>query len=226
MAQENDLIFMHSDHEPFIVSGETGLSGFLAHYIRRVTEEAGIKAHWSNVPWEKQLPTLKRNKKNVCALTLFKTPEREAYLQYTTAVGPIGRFVLIAKRDNPRLAGHKTFRAVVHDDALKPILQPNVAHNAYIDRLLEGKDYIPAASSVERIIRDQITDNRKYLILAEIRAKSLLLKLDMLHDLMAYRHFADISDSNYHYIGCSLSTDKELFARLNNAIIERGPAVP
>lgn len=225
-ADHGGLLFMYSDHEPYIVSTNTGLGGFLANYVRRVAADAGIAVHWSNVPWKDQLPTLKRDAKNVCAVTLFKTPEREKYLRYTTAVGTSGRFVLLGAKNNVALFGHDSLRAVIEDPSLTPVLQPNTIYNSYIDGLLKDKNFPRVGGSVERIARSHLSDVQRYFIVSDVRGRAFLKKRDNSDVLAVYSHYNDLADSVYHYIGCSKSTDDELFEQLNAAILQAGFAVP
>lgn len=225
-ARGSDLVFMYSDNEPYIVSTEIGLSGFLADYIRWVAEDADITPHWSNVPWANQLATLKRNPENICAITLFKTPEREKYLRFTAPVGSEGRFILLSVKHNARLLLHQTFGEVINDPSLQPVLQTGTYYNRHISTLLEAKKFPTINGSTERIVRRVIKDNSRYYILSDIRALQLLRKPDLKARFAVYDHFSDITEENFHYIGCSLATDEGLFTRLNDAIKRRGLAIP
>lgn len=225
-ANQGDLLFMYSDHEPYVIATETGLSGFLVDYINQVATDASITPHWNNVPWEKQLPTLKRNPENVCAVTLFKTPEREVYLRFTAAVGSNGSFVLVSVKNNQSLLDHTSFSDVIEDPALSPVLQSQTVYNAYIDDLLAGKDFPKIDGSIQRIARSLVSGTHDYFILANVRAKAFFERRNFSDKLAVYDHYSDLTEETFYYIGCSLSTDDAVFKRLNDAIVGRGLAIP
>lgn len=225
-AESSDLLFMYSDHEPYIISTNTGLSGFLADYINQVSDVAKIVPHWSNVAWKKQLPTLKRNTPNICAVTLYKTPERQAYIRFTAPIGVNSGFVLVGIKNNKQLKQHRTFKEVVADPVLRPVLQANTIYNNYIDTLIHGKDYTHIEGSFERIARSHIKTNRDYFIIAGIRARTFMKKPDLRQKLAIYATYPDLIEETPYYIGCSLATDDQVFRRLNEAIKQRGIVAP
>lgn len=225
-ADHGDFIFMYSDHEPYIIVTDNGLSGFLAKYVNQVTSDANITAHWSNIPWKKQLSTLRRNTPNICAVTLYKTAERETYLRFTAPVGKNGGFVLVSIQNNTRLLGHDFFKTVAVDQNLVPILQAKTIYNRYIDGLVADKGFPEVNSSFARIARSRINSMRDYFIIADVRARAFIKKEDIRDKLAIYDHYPDLrSDTNY-YIACSMATDDLLFNRMNEAIKHRGLVVP
>ena len=224
-ADHGDMIFMYSDQEPFIIATETELTGFLFDYINTASDLAGITPHWSNVPWEKQLPTLKRSNGNICALTLFKTPEREAYLKFSVPVGSSGRFVLVSVKNNERLLAHSSFKAVIEDPTLSPILQRYTKHSDYIDGLLAKKPVARTTGSRERIVRYMLDSPSKYLILSEVRTHYLSDIRGSDH-LATYSHYPDLAGETFHYLGCSQTTEDGVLERLNATIQQLGLAKP
>lgn len=224
-AGQDDLVFMYSDHEPYIVATPSGLDGFLADYIDAVAADAGITVQWSNVPWARQLPTLRRNTPNVCAITLYKTPEREDFLRFTVPVGSEGRFVLISVKDNATLLGHSSFRDVAADESLQAVLQSETVYGSYIDGLLAGRNFPKIDGSFPRIARSHLVDTAHYFIFAAVRARAFMDKPTFGDRLAIYDHFEDLTAETFHYIGCSLATDGALIDRLNAAINARGLAV-
>lgn len=217
------LVFMYNDHAPYIVSSERGLRGFLVDYVRAVSAEADVPVRWHNVPWLDQLPTLERNAKNLCAVTLFKTPEREKFLRYTAPVGSSGRFVLVGVKNNRDLLGHNALADVVADENLRPVLQPNTVYSTYINGLLAGKNHRRQNASIDRIARSLLASPQDYFILSEVRARALMGDRNKSAQLAMYSHYHDLAKETFHYIGCSKATDSALFDRLNAAIERRGP---
>lgn len=225
-AREDELVFMYNDHEPYVVASGSEIQGFVADYVQQVAQDANIRIHWNNVPWQRQIPTLRRNTRNVCAITLFKTPEREAFVRFTAPVGSDGRFVLMGQKDNERLTLHTNLKDVIDDPALAPVLQVQTVYNDYIDGLLATKDHPRVNASVERVARSHLNDDRHYFIVAQVRVEAFLSKPGMRDKLAVYDHFEDMQAETYHYIGCTMATDAAVFERLNNAIKRRGLAAP
>lgn len=225
-AEPNALIFMYNDHEPYVVSTTSGLSGFLVDYIKQVAADADFTPLWKNVVWEKQLPALQRNAPNICTVTLYKTIEREAYIRFTVPIGTNGGFVRLSTPGNTRLTQHRTFKDVIQDPNLTPVLQIKTIYNNYIDSLLSGRKEPKIDASVDRIARSRLSDSRNYFIVADVRARALLKKDGMGEKIAVYRHYADIADDTPYYVGCSMATNAAVFDRLNQAIKRIGPVVP
>lgn len=225
-ADRNAVIFMYSDQEPYVVVQGTKLGGFLYDYVNKASTLAAFTPHWSNVPWEKQIPTLKRATGNICALTLFKTKKRADFLKFSAPVGSNGRFVVLATKKNKRLVAHSSFAELLDDPALSPILQAGTKHNDYIDSLLAAKAHPTTQHSKERIVRSMLTSSAHYLILPELRAHNVLRRPANKSRLAVYSHFHDLSEESLHYIGCSRSTSDAVIERLNAAIGKLGPAKP
>jgi len=117
-SDNTGLVFMYSDLEPYVIAKNNSVSGFLADYLNTVAKETQIKAIWQNVPWNRQLPTLRRNLPNVCAVGLVKTPERLTYMRFTETIGKDEAFILMASKNRPKMLAHKSFRAVLNDPDL------------------------------------------------------------------------------------------------------------
>ena len=222
-ADHYGLVVMYSDLEPYIISKDKEISGFLVPYMNRVATAANIEIHWRNVPWENQLPALKRNQPNVCAIGLFKTPERETYSKFTHPIGTDKGFVLVSAKGNTALTTHQYFKSVLADRTLKPILQEDTVYNPYVNKLLSGKNFPRTQGSVSRMLRMLAQNSADYIILTPVMAKALLAKSGLSSQITIYNHFKDLKETSAYYMACSLSTDTQLWGRLNKAIALAGP---
>jgi hypothetical protein len=220
------LTFMYSDHEPYVISTKTGLRGFMVDYVNQIAAEGGFTVQWRNVPWVQQLPTLKRDAKNVCTITLYKNKDRLEYIRFTEPAGSSGRFVLLGAKDNKALYAYNTLKDIVLDETLIPIRQPNTVYGLYIDKLFENKGDVAVDASVMRIARSHLLKPQYYFILGEKRARSFMKNHNKSGKVSVYSHFHDLTKPIYHHIGCSQSTDDALFNSLNDGVARQGLATP
>lgn len=225
-AEDSGLILMYSDLEPYVIVEDNIVSGFLADYLNNVTKDAKIKAIWENVPWERQIPTLKRNQPNVCAVGLVETPERLAYMRFTDFIGIDEAFILMAVKNHQGLLNHKSFHAVLDDQTLKPILKGQAVFSPYINGLLANREFETTTSSTPRRVRSLTKNKNTYIIITPYMAENMLAKNDPKKELGIYRHFDDLGDDVPYSLACSKSTDDDLFNRLNAQIKIHGISYP
>lgn len=221
-ANEDALMLMYNDLDPYLTSKSGQVSGLLATYLNNVVKDAGIKPLWRNIQWEKQLSILKRNQRNVCAVALFKTEERETFSRFTAPIGMDKGFVLVSINSNKAMKQHMYFKDVLNDKNLKPILQRNTVYNPYVNKLLAEKKLPKLGRSIPRMMRMLLINPHSYIIVTPIMGRTLIEKTGLSDALTAYDHYKDLTDAEPYYIACSLGTDNVLFERLNTSIKKHG----
>lgn len=226
LASETGLVLMYNDLEPYLKSRNDQVSGFLADHVTKVAVAANIKPLWRNIPWEKQLAILQRNQPNVCAVALFKTPERESYSKFTDAIGTDEGFVLVSVNSNEAMKRHIYFKDVLNDKTLKPLLQINTVYSSYVNKLLAEKKLPRLPGSVTRMMRMLVNNPNSYIIVTPIMGEALIEQNGFSDILVAHDHYKDLKDVSPYFIACSLSTDDTLFDRFNSAIKHYGIAEP
>lgn len=219
-AQSGQLILMYTELEPYVIVKDGVFSGFLADYLNSAAKAANVQAVWEHIHWDRQLPILKETKNNVCAVALYETPERRAQYLFSAAIGFDPRMVLIGAPNNEKLQGHSTFKAVINDSRIAPILQIHSVYSPYINELLEGKTFPATKGSIMRITRSIKSGKYDYMILARHSAENVRDQ----HGLAVYDHYSDLTDPIPYYLICSKNTDSDLFNRLNAEIIRKGPS--
>jgi len=70
-TDDEELVLMYNDLEPFVAKEGDRISGALGDYLTDALSQANVKVIWKSVPWERQLPTLKEKAENVCAVAIF-----------------------------------------------------------------------------------------------------------------------------------------------------------
>ncbi len=223
-ADDDGLVLMYNDLDPYIYSENGTTTGFLAYYIEKVAKSANMTPLWRNIPWDKQLNILRRNQTNVCSVALFKTPDRETYTKFTAPIGVDVGFVLIGNKGNAVLRNYEYFKDILNDKNLKPILQLNTVYNAYVDKLLAEKKFPKLPGSIPRMMRMLINNPQRYIIATPIMGAALIEKNGFTEELIALSHYKDLQDSSPYYVACSLNTNNALFARFNQSIIQHGMA--
>jgi len=225
-AHHGSLILMHSGLDTYVSSNDDGSKGFLGDYLEEVFKAIHIEPHWQSVPWEKQLHALKRGAENVCAVSVFKTKEREAYAIFSEPIGVDKGFVLVGRPNSKKLKSHARFIDVLNDNTLTFILQKNTVYNDYINHLLADRELTYSAVSIRRMLHTIINGKNDYVLLTEISAAGHLRLSSLADKLEVYHHYTDIQDGAFYYLACSKNTNLQLLNSVNDEIKRRGIAEP
>ncbi len=218
-AEDDKLIFMYTDLEPYVIVKNGAATGFIADYLNTTATAAKIKVRWEHVHWDRQIPVLKDNKSSVCAVALYKTPKRETYLQFSTPIGFDEGLALVARPNHAKLKNHRTFRAVINDASLRPILQQHSVYSPYVDELIKDKNFAVSKGSLGRLSRTLHSGKHDYMIITVPTAEHMRDQ----NNLNIYDHYEDLADQIPYHLACSMRTDRTLFDRLNAEFLRQGP---
>lgn len=218
-AQSEHLFLMYADLEPYVVINDNNVSGFLADYLAETGAAAGVELVWKFVHWDRQLPLLRDNQSNICGVGLYKTEQRLNFLRFSDPIGIDQGLVLVGIKNHPGLSNHADFKSIYEDPALIPVLQMHSVYSEYVNKLLKTKLRPVTRGSLERIVRMLRAGSHDYMILTPHSAATMKDRFG----LSIYSHYPDLADELPYYLGCSLSTDSNILARLNSEIKKRGP---
>lgn len=219
-AQEDHLIFMYADLEPYVIVKDDQATGFLADYLVDLTTSADIEILWRHIHWDRQLPLIKGNEGSLCAIALYKTEERQTFMRFTEPIGADEGLVLIGAENNQKLLSHRRFENVLNDSNLSPVLQLYAVYSPYVNELIKGKNLPLTTGSLERIGRMIKSGKHDYMILA--RPSAIYMHNNF--GIQIYDHYSDLADKVPYHVACNMMVNMSAFDRLNAAIKRRGMA--
>lgn|GEM_PF-871640 len=225
-AGDVKLTLLFSDLAPYVTAPSDGAQGFLADHLETAADAANVELEWRYMPWEQQMPFLRRAPGNVCAASLFKTAARREFLVFTEAIGKDYGMVVVARKSDARIPGHTSLASLLDDARLKGVVQVETSYGPFVDPLLVGRDLMVSSGSTPRVLRDLAAGAGDYLIATKPTVEHLIAQYNLADQLIVLTDLADMQDDILFYIGCTKPTDAGLLSRLNAALRHIGPVCP
>lgn len=226
VAGEDKLTLLYSDLAPYVTSSSDGAKGFLADHLETAASAANVELEWRYMPWEQQMPFLRRAPGNVCAASLFETAARREFLVFTEAVGKDYGMVVVARKSDTRIPGHSSLASLLDDTRLKGVVQTETSYGPFVDPLLEGRDLMVSPGSTPRVLRDLAVGVGDYLIATKPTVEHLIAQYGLEGQLEVLADLADMQDDILFFIGCTKPTDEVMLSRLNAELLRIGPICP
>ncbi|MFC4349234.1 substrate-binding periplasmic protein [Kordiimonas lipolytica] len=225
-AGDNKLTLLYADLAPYVTASSDGAQGYLADHLEAVAKGADVELEWSYMPWYNQMALLKRAPGNVCAAALFATEARREFLVFTEAIGKDYGMVVVVRKSDKRIGGHRSLVSLLDDARLKGIVQVDTSYGPYVDPLLKGRDLMVASTSTPRTLRNLAAGVGDFLIVTKPTVEHLIVQYNLGDQLAIIADLTDMQDDIFFYIGCTKSTDGEALARLNRELLRMGPVCP
>lgn len=195
--------------------------GLLVDIARDVLAHARVSYQFDALPQKRLVDSIQKGDTQLCALGLFKNPERMAYATFTKPIyqnKPIG--VLVAAARAEAFAPYKTLAELSAAPALSLTYVEGFSYGPYVDGLTakmgENKQarVIPPANLVSMLnigrIDYMFADPEEY----EALAASVTIDPARLRLLS----FPDIPAGNQRYLMCSKAVPKDVMDRIDAAI--------
>ncbi|NVJ99823.1 MAG: transporter substrate-binding domain-containing protein [Alphaproteobacteria bacterium] len=219
------LTLLFSDLEPYVVSTSNGVEGFLAHHLNQVGDEAGITINWQYIPWEQQIPLLKRKPPNVCGVGLFDIPERRSFLRFSVPIGKDYGIAVAVRKDDGRMV-HDSLQDMLEDGDLTGMLQKNTSYGPIVDKILEGHELIVSPDPTLRAMRDIVEGKADYLLATAPTFERLVPKYGFENSLKIRSDLSDMQDHVLFFLGCTHTTPTSLTDRMDQILLQKGPVCP
>ncbi|MBU1567602.1 MAG: hypothetical protein KJ630_18495 [Proteobacteria bacterium] len=218
---EKDTITVHfHDRRPFYINYKGDVLGLVAAPIGMAFEDAGIPFRWQETPAKRQLDIIRRNEDKSCAAGWFKTPEREAFAQYTLPVYQDQPFVGVFRADNKFVADTEMLDRVLAERSLQLLAKEGYSYGNYIDGRIQAISprQVHTTADNQSILRMILNYRADYSFMTEEEARDLLLFAGMKSSDFKLVHFSDMPPGNKRYIICSKQVEPQLLVQLNVAI--------
>ena len=218
---DNVEITVHfHDRRPFYVPYKNEARGIVANPIGQSFAYADIPFHWQETPAKRQLDIVRDNMDASCAAGWFKTPERETFGQYSLAVYQDKPFVAITRTDNTLLGKTETLDRVFKERRLQVLIKAGYSYGPYIDERLHRLKprQVTTTSDNESLLKMIQAYRADYSFMTEEEAHDLLLFSGLKNSDFKLVYFSDMPQGNKRYLICSQKVDKDIMARLNQAI--------
>lgn len=207
---------------PYAVKDSQGeVSGLYATPAANAFKNARIPFQWKNMPFKRQLVTIKHNKERACGIGWFKTPEREVFARFTEAIYQDKPAISISRKGNSVLERHKEVKTLLKDRQVKLLVKDSFSYGPYIDGLI--KNYNPevvvvASSTNIQMLQMILSGRADYFFVAEEEAEHIIRTAGYGVSQFQLQHYSDMPAGNRRYITCSQQVSTEIIDLLNRAL--------
>lgn len=217
---DGEIVVHFHERRPFYLAYKNEARGLVANPIGQAFAYADIPFIWQETPATRQLDIIKNNTDASCAAGWFKTPEREAFGQFSLPIYQDKPFVAITRADNTLLGETETLERVLQERRLQVLVKDGYSYGPYIDshlRRLAPRQVITTADN-QSLMRMIQTYRADYCFMTEEEAQDQLLFSGLKKSDFKLVRFSDMPRGNKRYLICSKMVDQETLKRLNGAI--------
>lgn len=219
---DDSLQVFYEERIPYAVTNETGqVSGLTASPTANAFQKSNIDFVWKKMPFNRQLQTIKYNKKKACGIGWFKKPEREEFAIFSEPIYQDMPSITLSKQGNTTVAKHENAESLLKDKSLKLLVKDGFSYGSYIDVLIEehNPDRVVAVGSSNLQMLQMILSGRAdYFFVSEEEAEEIITSAGYsLQDFQRQR-YTDMPPGNKRYIACSQLVTDEIVDRLNDVI--------
>ncbi len=218
---QKDLITVHfHERRPFYINNRGEVLGLVAAPIGKAFEYADIPFRWQETPAKRQLEIIRGNEDKSCAAGWFKTPEREAFAQYSLPVYQDQPFVGVFRANNKLVADTETLDRVLAERRLQLLAKEGYSYGNYIDERIQAMAprQVYTTADNQSILMMILNYRADYSFMTEEEARDVLLFAGMNANDFKLVHFSDMPPGNKRYIICSKQVAPQLLDQLNAAI--------
>lgn len=214
------LTVLYEERAPYAITAGTGVTGLVATPSAAAFERAGVPVHWQVSVQGRILSLLSANTAPLCAISLYRLPEREAYARFTPAVYRNGPVVGLVRPGFP-LTGPTTISAALRTPNLRLLMRYRYSYGSYVDGLIAS---IKPQAVAPQLRNDQVADllraNRGDLMFASEEEAAVLQRpaTGGPGEALQIVHFTDAPPGETRHIACSRQVPEAVMERLDRSI--------
>ena len=219
---QSPILLYYYERVPYAVADNQGsVSGLCATPTAKAFKKAGIPFQWKQMPFKRQLVTIKRNKKRGCGIGWFKNPEREEFARFTDEIYQDKPAITISKKGNQALQRHQDLKTLLNDKNVKLLVKDGFSYGTYIDGLIKKNDpevVVVATSTNIQMLQMILADRADYYFTSEEEAEHMIMNAGYEVSQFQLQHYSDMPAGNRRYITCSQQVTPEIIELLNRAL--------
>jgi uncharacterized protein (TIGR02285 family) len=219
---DSPILLYYYERAPYAVKDNQGdVSGLCATPAANAFKKAGIPFQWKQMPFKRQLVTIKHNKKKACGIGWFKNPEREEFARFTVEIYRDKPAITISRKGNEALGRHRDLTTLLKDKNVKLLVKDGFSYGAYIDGLIKNYDpevVVVTTSTNIQMLQMILAGRADYFFLSEEEAEHIVVNAGYEVSQFQLQHYSDIPSGNRRYITCSQQVTPETIDLLNRAL--------
>jgi len=222
VSAEGPLQLYYSERIPYAVADDTGsVEGLTATPAADAFKRADIPFEWKQMPFKRQLATLKYNKKKACGIGWFKNPEREAFARFTHAIYRDRPSITISAKGNDGVAKHRDVVGLLQDKGIRLLVKDGFSYGAYIDEQIQRhlpESLVVVGSSNIQMLDILLSGRADYFFVSEEEASKMISSSGHAISQFQLNSYSDMPPGNHRYIACSQQVQNGTIDKLNLAM--------
>ena len=217
---DDTIVVYYHERRPYYVTTPNQVHGLIADRVNWVFKDAGINYVWRKTPAKRQLEIIRNNEHRACAVGWFKTPERDAFGNFTLPIYMDNPTMAIARADNDQIRSGDPLARTLSNRRLRLLRKDGYSYGRFIDDGI--KEYAPRemVTTAENfsMVKMIHTHRADYFFISREEAEDLILCSGLPARDFKIVHFGDMPQGNKRYLICSRKIKKKTLLRLNRAI--------
>ena len=223
----NSILLHYLDRPPYFIkklaSNDTvTVEGIISKRINFIADKSGIKFKWAQVPWKRTLLEIENNMEKICSPSAFKTPEREKFGKYSSALYQDLPAVVVTRPNMKEIGTQVTLKELLTNKKLKLLVKAGFSYGVELDKLL--KKYKPTLiesyKNPSKHFKMITLERADYMFAAPEEVEGQIKASGFSKNQFKLSEIKDAPQGNKRYLFCSKKvTDKEI-EEINKALAE------
>lgn len=207
---------------PYEYLDNSRVSGILVEPIVAAFTAAGIPFVWSNTPIKRQFVLLQANRGLDCLVGRYKSPEREAYAQFSAPFYRGKPLVALSLRNQEQIEQERSLKALIQNPSLRLLLKDGYIYGPPVDSWIKARTSPPQRTTGENIsmLREVFYGKSDLFLLGQEEAEALLETSGLPKEQLKIHTFADAPAGELRHLMCSKLVPRELLERINGHLPE------
>lgn len=214
------IVVYYHERRPYYVTTPNQVHGLIADRVNWVFKDAGIPFVWRKTPAKRQLEVIRDNTQDVCAVGWYKTPEREAFGNFTLPIFMDSPTMALARADNDQIRAGETLARTLSNRRLRLLRKDGYAYGKFIDDAIQQfapREIVTTAENLS-MVKMIHTHRADYFFISKEEAEDLILCSGLPAKDFQVIRFSDMPPGNNRYLICSRRIEEMTLLRLNRAI--------
>nr|WP_256477517.1 transporter substrate-binding domain-containing protein [Chromobacterium sp. S0633] len=218
---EQLLSLQYRDKPPYSYSQNGKPAGFLLERTIEILHRAAVPAEFEEVPAKRILSNIQANKKLICSPGWYKTPEREAFALFSSAIHQDKPHLILANvKSAKNIQKLGTLKALFASHEFKLGKVSGVSYGTELDAMIDHAAAAVMDSTVTpgELAQMIVSQRADYMLIDVEDYKFLLQKKEIDSTKLTILTFKDIPEGLKRYIMCSKQASPELMQRIDQSI--------
>lgn len=215
---------MYYERTPYMISDDQGnISGLTASVVDYAFKKANIPFEWINIPAQRQLVLIKKNKSKIGGLGWFKNPERELFSNFSIPLYQDKQIQILARKDNFIVSNQKTLDTLFSNKSLALATKSSYSYGNYIDNkiaTLQPHMYVLAGGDTTNLLKMINSKRADYIFISQEEATLAIINAGFSTRDFQLLTLKDIPVGEKRYLMFSNQVDITTITTINRYIEE------